>query len=239
MQSRRSLLVPAVIASLLPCAASAATQDVVRLGAGSYAAAAPPGAKSPPAEIFQTENIRGPMPTNDWWSSLAWMPFSEPMYAHPLAFRAVRGGLRVFYPGDHITADGVGIYGSMPGGGDDVVLGHSVRAEFPDARVDGFSDWFVSARFAAGGRSLRVSFGHGSPYVYARYEGGNPRLTFPRPPPRLGGRRAGAVADPRRHRRRHALRALRACRLDLERDRHRRPDEPVRQAVLLDGPAAG
>ena len=66
--------------------------------------------------------------------------------------------------------------------GDDLMLGHSAQDEFPDARVDGFSDWFVTARFAAGQRSMTVSYGHGSPFVYALYEGGNPRLTFAKPP---------------------------------------------------------
>ena len=168
---------------------------VVRLGSGSYATAAPPGTKSPPAVIYQTANVRGKMPTNDWWTSLAWLPYSERMYAHPLAFQAGRAGLRVFYPGDQITANHVGIYGTMPDGGDDVVLGHSAQSDFPDARVNGFSDWFVSARFATEGGSMRVSFGHGSPYVYAHFEGGSARLTFGQPP-RLwsgGGRRPSAT----------------------------------------------
>ena len=63
-------------------------------------------------------------------------------------------------------ANPVGILGTMPLDDEDLILGHSAQDEFPDARVNGFSDWFVNARFAAAGRSMRVSFGHGSPYVY-------------------------------------------------------------------------
>ncbi len=70
----------------------------------------------------------------------------------------------------------------MPVNGDDLLLGHSAQDEFPDARVDGFSDWFVSARFASGPRSMTVSYGHGSPFVYALYESGDPRLTFAKTP---------------------------------------------------------
>ncbi len=66
----------------------------------------------------------------------------------------------------------------MPGAGDDFVLGHDGQAEFPDARVDGFSDWFVTARMRQGGNALTVTYGHGSPFVFALYAGGNPRLTF-------------------------------------------------------------
>ncbi len=162
---------------------SPAGEPVVKLGAGSYTTVLPKGAKTPPATIYATENVRGKMPTNDWWSSLAWLAYSERHYPHPLALEAEPGGLRVYYPGPAIRANDKGIFGSMPGkSGDDLVLGHAEQAEFPDARVDGFSDWFVAVRFAAGKRSLRVSYGHGSPFVYALYEGGDPRVTFARPP---------------------------------------------------------
>ena len=71
-------------------------QAVVRVGSASYTTSPPSGAKSPPETIYQTENVPEKMPTNDWWSSLAWLPFSARMYAHPLAFRAGGGleGLR-------------------------------------------------------------------------------------------------------------------------------------------------
>ncbi|MHB1037226.1 MAG: glycosyl hydrolase [Pirellulales bacterium] len=169
--------------SMLTSPVAVAEEGVTQLGAGSYAASLPPGAKGPPETIFRTENAAGPMPTNDWWSSLAWMPFSERHYPHPLAMRAEAAGLRVYYPGNRITATRDAIFGFMPAGGsDDLVLGHSAESKFPDARVDGFSDWFVSVRFGDGRRGFRVSYGHGSPFVYALYSGGQPQVTFAKPP---------------------------------------------------------
>ena len=50
---------------------------VVRLGAGSYRIGLPRGVKGPPPTIYRTEQCQGPMPTNDWWSSVAWLAFSE------------------------------------------------------------------------------------------------------------------------------------------------------------------
>jgi len=159
-----------------------AGQDVVRIGAGSYAVALPPKAKEPPRTIYKTADLAGKMPTTDWWSSLAWMPFSERQYPHPLAVRATPKGLQVYYPGPSIKATPSVIFGSMPGGGEDLVLGHSGQEEFPDARVGGFSDWFVRAAFDAGPNRMHVSYGHGSPFVYALYEGGGARVTFARDP---------------------------------------------------------
>ncbi len=154
----------------------------VTVGAGSYAVMLPPQAKRPPAEIFKTENVAGPMPTNDWWSSVAWLRYSERHYPHPLAVQASGTGLRVHYPGNRITAGARAIMGSMSPAGDDLTLGHSIIPEFPDARVDGFSDWFVRVRFAVGRRGMTVSYGHGSPFVYAEYEGGDPKIEFGRMP---------------------------------------------------------
>ena len=182
MRASTASLVLTAACCLIAGGETSAGEAVEHLGAGSIATTPPPGAKGPPDVIYRTAHARGKMPTNDWWSSLAWLPYSERQYAHPLAVQAGPGGLRVFYPGNHIAANKVGVFGIMPGGGGDLVLGHSEQAEFPDARVDGFSDWFVTAKFATPGRSMTVSYGHGSPYVYAEYEGGTPRLTFSNPP---------------------------------------------------------
>ena len=61
----------------------------VKVGKGSYTLTPPADRKLPPETIFRTANVAGPMPTNDWWSSLAWMQYSERLYSHPLAVRAM------------------------------------------------------------------------------------------------------------------------------------------------------
>ena len=82
----------ASLAVLLCVSASGAEEGIVKAGAGSYTTTLPVGAKGPPAEIFRTAKVKGPMPTNDWWSSLAWVKFSDAMFPHPLAVRAMEGG---------------------------------------------------------------------------------------------------------------------------------------------------
>ena len=76
-----------------------------QIGGGSVAVALPAGAKTPPETIFAVPGLERKMPTNDWWSSLAWMPYSERQYPHPLAVCAAANGLRVYYPGNRITAN--------------------------------------------------------------------------------------------------------------------------------------
>lgn len=166
----------AVLLLLLPCAALRA--EVIPAGAGSYTTERPAGTKGPPTTLYKTDRLRGKMPSNDWWSSLAWASNSFAHYPHPLAVKTERAGLRIAYPGANIVANAKGIFGLMPGGTDDFILAHSARTDFPKPLVDGFSDWFVDVLFASPGQSLRVSYGHGSPFVYALYTGGTPRLVF-------------------------------------------------------------
>lgn len=155
---------------------------IVRVGAGSYTTRTPAGAKQPPAFVYKTNNLNGPIPTNDWCSSLVFSKFSDSQYPHPLAVKPTAAGLRVYYPGPSITANRVGIFGDMPDNGQDFVLGHSAQDTFPDARLHAFSDWFVTASFASGANLMLVSYGHGSPFVYAEYEKGEPVLTFAHKP---------------------------------------------------------
>jgi endoglucanase Acf2 len=183
-----------ILLAALAVPAAPAEEGFVRLGAGSYLTTLPPGAKEPPATVYKTDAVRGPIPTNDWWSSLAWLPYSEPMYAHPLVLRAEPEGLRVFHPASFGVSRNA-ILGVMPGGKSkaDLVLGHAGQPRFPDARLDGFSDWFVTAAFAEGGRSMRLSFGHGSPYVYALYAGGDATVAFEAAPEVWAGGAEAAV----------------------------------------------
>lgn len=169
-----------------------AAQERVHVGSGGYVTRLPAGAKGPQAEIFRTADLPGPMPTNDWWSSLAWMKFSERQYPHPLAVAAQAEGLRIFYPGK-ITANKDAVFGFMPEHADDFILGHSGVEKFPDAKVAGFSDWFVTARFGDGEKGMSVSYGHGSPFVYAIFDGGEARIVCAKPADVWAGSEKSAV----------------------------------------------
>lgn len=84
---------------------------------------------------FLVEGLTGPVPTNTWWSSLAWLPLSETMFPHPFSVKATKDGLALNYPGAHLGANKHAIVGM---GGHDLVLGHSAVATFTEARVAGW-----------------------------------------------------------------------------------------------------
>ncbi|MCX6903969.1 MAG: glycosyl hydrolase, partial [Verrucomicrobia bacterium] len=65
--------------------------------------------------------------------------------------------------------------------------GHGAEALFPKAQVEGWSDWFVSVVFATNGHRLKVSYGHGSPFVFALCEGGPGKVLFAKAPEVFAG----------------------------------------------------
>jgi len=170
--------------------ALAAAGEVVPTGAGSYLRGLPDGAKGPPVTPFVVEGLTGPVPTNTWWSSLAWLPLSETMFPHPFSVKATKDGLALNYPGAHLGANKHAIVGM---GGHDLILGHSAVATFTEARVAGWSDFFVTTRMGEAGRGMTLTFGHGSPYVYADYAGGEPVVIFKSPPTIVAGDGKSAV----------------------------------------------
>jgi len=172
---------------------SAASADVVQVGAGSYRTTRPGPCKALPEKIYKTADLDDHVPSGQWWSSLVWEPLSSWMFPHPLAVRCREGGLAVVYPGSGIAANKVGIFGRGGGKLGDFTIGHSEVESFSQANCGGYSDWFVTAAFARGKAALRVSFGHGSPFVYCRIAGGNPTLRFARKPRVWSGEAGDAV----------------------------------------------
>lgn len=146
-------------------------------GAGSYSHVLPNAAVDAQAEIYRTANVTGKMPTNKWWSSLAWDPYSEAQYPHPLAVKNEPSGFRIYNPSPRIVSDTHAISGSMTSSGD-FTVGHSKTESFPDAKVDGYNDWFVRAKYSFESTSMQVTYGHGSPYVFFTYNNGNPYIAF-------------------------------------------------------------
>ncbi len=192
MQRSNSLCTCALIAVFLSLT-HAAHAEVVKAGVGGYLTTPPKPCKPLPGTIFRTADLKGPMITGQWWSSLVWQPLSQPMFAQPLAMRCISNGLAVWYPGANITANKAAIFGGGSGPGGDFTIGNSAATTFSQADCGGFSDWFVTAVFASGASSLRASFGHGSPFVFCQIAGGNPTVRFAKAPQVWSGTSQGEV----------------------------------------------
>jgi endoglucanase Acf2 len=182
-----ALVLAAALAGVgLGPAATPAAAATITVGAGSYSDTRPSGTTGPttntgtPVTPKVTQAAQGkPVPTNDWWSSLAFQrygdnPYSTPMYGHPLTYQAVSGGLEVGYPtSPAIVGDGRQYEYTHKR---DLTLGLS-GLNSPDTKADSWSDWTVTPYWSDGARTLRTTIGHGLPFVYAQGTGGNAQIT--------------------------------------------------------------
>lgn len=169
--------------------------EIVPVSAGSYTTVRPEKiAALPVAEaIYRTKDLTGPVPTNQWWSSLVWEKFSQNMFPHPLGMVCHEAGLGVSYPGGGIDGSSGNIMGGGVSKGGDFSIGHSAMAEFPDARLADYSDWMITAEFAAGDAILRTSYGHGSPFVFGKVQGGEVQLTMAHKPIVWSGKEGDSI----------------------------------------------
>lgn len=180
-----------LLALLAPQLAQAAPmRAVVNVGLGSYNTTLPAGGGVPSnsdgAAVAPkiTSSVTGPIPTNDWWSSLVWQryagnPYGENLYALPLSLKAKNNGMGISY------ATNVGISTGSPAYigeyhytyTEDFTAG-LVGLNAPNSKVHGFSDWAVTAQLSDGANTLNSTFGHGMPFAYFTKTGGNAQLTF-------------------------------------------------------------
>ena len=173
-----------------------ATADAATVGAGSYTETLPAGAKLPtgcgdlatnPRQFLTANAPPGAVPTNDWWSSLVFKKgdecnFSQPLFAHPAAYRPVASGLGLSYQTDAaISGSGTGVGEYHYPYAQHVVVGVA-GLNAPRALVDGWSDWTVTPSWSDGARTMKATIGHGLPMSYYQVTGGDALISVVGPP---------------------------------------------------------
>ena len=173
--------------------AANAHADLVKIGAASYRTDLPLGTDGKPRRAIEasplvSDNVTGPIPTNDWWSSLVWpmhSPHSMAMFPHPLAVQAQANGLGIGYTSTPVISDHLkdgkvfqtGTNYRYPFRQSLIVGLQDIETE--STLLDGFSDWAVTALWKKDSDELRATFAHGSPFVYFEKSGKRPiHITF-------------------------------------------------------------
>ena len=128
--------------------------------------------KEPQDKIYKTDRIKGAVPTNKWWSSALWKPFSSAMYPHPMAVKAYEEGIGVAHP--EVTVDKNThidnkkfINGLYEDDKKDFIIGCQDN-KFDEALVDGHGDWTVNLLFQSNksASKMRATLGLGNAYLY-------------------------------------------------------------------------
>ena len=152
----------------------------VPMGSGKIFVGAKPGHEAPKdAEYRSEEMMRQALPTNSWFSSLAYMQWSGVLHAHPLSFKATESGFEMGLPEkavEPIEAIKAWAWPPPPGRPIASVVHRHVAAlkvrpknfQPADARLSAKGDWSISIDMAeeAGDRSLVAHIGHGIPYGF-------------------------------------------------------------------------
>ncbi|MEV4466393.1 glycosyl hydrolase [Micromonospora echinofusca] len=130
-----------------------------------------------PRQFATADAPPGPIPTNDWWSSLLWKrtncSYSEPLHAHPVSYQPFGDGLGLSAtstPTITGTATGVGEFKYTYS--EDIRVGLAALGA-PVVKVDGWTDWTVTPYWNDGARTMRATIGHGLPFAYFRASGGD------------------------------------------------------------------
>ena len=179
------VLAAALAAVGLGPAATPAAAATVPVGAGSYSDTRPPGTSGPTTNTGAPVTPRSPpppdkpVPTNDWWSSLAFQrygdnPYSTPMYGHPLTYQATSGGLEVGYPTTPASS-GRAASTSTPTRRD-LTVGLS-GLNSPDTKADDWSDWTVTPYWADGARTCAPPSATACRSCTPKGSGGDARIT--------------------------------------------------------------
>ena len=173
------------LAAALACASTALplihAQDTTHSEDASWYSSLPEGAERPsdstgmPVTPAVTSEFSGPIPTNDWWTSLLWRRYpgstlGQAMFPHPLAFHGSSNGLNVLRP-THVHQSDVAYFNVI--GSAQAALTIGVEGMSVDeVNVLSESDWIVTSDWTDASRTLRTTFGHGLPYVFAQAIGG-------------------------------------------------------------------
>lgn len=177
--SRRApRLLRVVVAALALTAGLTQAAPIQSLGAGGVRTEISSGDRSTPLAQYRTAAMKAQAaPTNQWYSSVMFTPWSEVIHAIPLTFKATAQGLEVGLPQqtmvDTERRDNEVHY---PHRADLRIQPVAFQPEA--ALLSGRGDWSFSMDFAAGSDAMRATILHGSPMGYLHLSRGDAQVAL-------------------------------------------------------------
>ncbi len=165
--------------------AAASTPDgAVAVGLGTYYTKPKGGifglgadATPPAAEYRSGEALGKAAPTSQWYSSVMFQKWSQPIHAHPMTYRATEEGFELGLPTQQVAVEDKGRKVEVRFPHVPAVVVAPLAFKPRDARLSGFSDWLAQISMAsAEGESLKVTVLHGSPFSYYECSKGDVRF---------------------------------------------------------------
>lgn len=147
-------------------------QKVVELGEGSYVID-DANLLQPREPKYVSPNVKGAIPSNDWWTSIVYTKYSDTMPAAPLVYKYSATGLGMYYSdGFYTRVDNGGM------GADskyfDITVGASNITGDTSAKLYNYGDWSVDVAFSDDDTPKMLStLVKGSPFAYTTFSDRN------------------------------------------------------------------
>ncbi|HEY1017137.1 MAG TPA: discoidin domain-containing protein [Herpetosiphonaceae bacterium] len=151
---------------------------VTQAGAGSYGTDIT--LMQPRYPEYKTANLTGPVPSNDWWTSVLIKRLSDGIIPLPLKAQYTDNGLSFYNPGKPwVNGDG----GAIETGGepDLTLMSNTINNPAMDARADRYGDWSVDVVLSDSATpKMKTTFVKGSPYLFNTFsDPSSPELYSP------------------------------------------------------------
>jgi endoglucanase Acf2 len=182
-------------ASTVPLASHAAE---VKVGLGHYTTHLRAGGeREPPAVRPRADGQPRPVPTNQWYSSLFFEKWPQPLYAQPGSYRPTSDGFHIDRPQKEVSL------AAQREENDIIAMHRSTLTVAPDFELKGakagrHSDWAVDVVTGDDVDAMTVTIAHGSPYSFHRltrgdvsFRAGEPLKVFDKS---ADGRALGVIA---------------------------------------------
>ncbi len=115
---------------------------------------------------YITANIQGPVPSNDWWTSVIYKRLSDGMAALPLMYQYYDTGLGFYNASKLFTAPNDGGMDTKCNNMD-LYLNTSSIVNTPEAKLDGYGDYSADIVFSDNETpKMKTTIIKGSPYLY-------------------------------------------------------------------------
>lgn len=145
----------------------AETSTDVAVGRGRYALElAPGGEHEPPPVVGRGPHLAGAVPTNQWYSSLLFSQWPQPLYALPASYKPTADGFEIDTPVKQVNP--------APSREEtDIAFPHRralvvqpLGFKMKSAQLDKVSDWAIDVLCGDGHDALKATLAHGSPFSY-------------------------------------------------------------------------
>ncbi len=139
-------------------------RSVVNVGKGSYLI--DDKLYQPREPKYVTKNVKVPIPSNDWWTSILYKRYSDTLVALPLCYSYSSAGLSMYCADKTYITSNSGSQ-SAQSKFKDITIGTSAILETPSARLDAFGDFSTTIQFSDDNTpKMRSTLIKGSQFIY-------------------------------------------------------------------------